>query len=127
VKQHVTLVAALQIGQGALILLGALVVTAVLLLSGWLFLPVNGDGPAVFALLTGIGLAIGLFLLLLALPSIIGGWGLLKGKSWARYLVLIVAAFSLLNVPVGTVIATYTFWVLLQDETEKLLAPAAGH
>ena len=59
----------------------------------------------------------GVFLFLLSFPGIIGGIGLLKYKNWARYLVLLLAVFDLFMVPLGTVFAIYTFWVLVQDKT----------
>ena len=46
--------------------------------------------------------------------------GLLKGKSWARILVLILGIFNLIDFPVGTLIGVYTIWVLLNQETALL-------
>lgn len=66
-------------------------------------------------------LFIGGIILLTAIPGIIGGIGLLMYQSWARILLFIVAAFSLFNFPIGTVIGGYTFWVLLQDEARQML------
>jgi hypothetical protein len=67
-----------------------------------------------------VGPAVAGFLVLLAVPGIIGGIGLLKGKSWARILVLILAVFDLLDFPIGTAIAIYTMWVLLNNDTAEL-------
>jgi len=52
--------------------------------------------------------------------GLIGGIGLLSFQSWARYLVMIVAAVGCLNIPIGTLKGVYSLWVLLQDETLKL-------
>ena len=57
---------------------------------------------------------------LLAVPSIAGGVGLLKGKFWARILVLILGIFNLIDFPIGTLIGIYTIWVLLNQETALL-------
>lgn len=54
---------------------------------------------------------------MLAAPGIIGGVGILKGWWWARYLVFVLGALNLFNVPLGTLLGVYTFWVLMQDET----------
>jgi len=35
--------------------------------------------------------------------------------------VLIISVLDLLNIPIGTAIAVYTIWVLVQDDTAKLL------
>ncbi len=59
-------------------------------------------------------------------PAAVGGVGLLKYKPWARYLVMIVAALGLANVPVGTIVGAYTIWVLVQDTTARLFAPEAN-
>ena len=114
-KQHVTVVGALHIGLGILKLFAA-VVALFAIVGGGLF---SGDAEAM--LVTGIvGPAVSLFLFLLAVPSIVGGIGLLKGKSWARILVLILGIFSLIDFPIGTIIGLYTLWVLLNQDTALL-------
>lgn len=54
--------------------------------------------------------------LLFALPGIIGGIGLIKGKSWGRILTIVANVITLLNFPIGTALAGYTFWVLLMKD-----------
>ncbi len=61
-----------------------------------------------------LALIFGPLYLLVGLPGIIGGWGLLLKKSWARILVLIVGIINLLHFPLGTALGIYTIWVLLQ-------------
>jgi hypothetical protein len=68
-----------------------------------------------------IGLVVAIFLLILALPSIIGGWRLLKYKSWSRVLMLVISALHLLSVPLGTALGVYGLWVLLNEQTRQLL------
>jgi hypothetical protein len=114
-KQHVTIVAALNIGFGVIkLLVAAFVFLAVV--GGGL---ISGDAEAM-AITAIVGPAVAGFLVLLAVPGIIGGIGLLKGKSWARILVLILAVFDLLDFPIGTAIAIYTMWVLLNNDTAEL-------
>lgn len=117
VKKHITVVAAIHIAFGVLgLVLGALVflvVVGVGLLSG--------DQDA-FAITSVVGTAIGAFMGVLSLPSVLAGAGLLRFKPWARLLTLILAALNLVNIPIGTLIGIYTVWVLLQDETEALFA-----
>jgi hypothetical protein len=59
----------------------------------------------------------GFFILGGALSGLVGV-GLLMRQSWARVLALIVGALSLLNIPFGTALGIYTFWVLLPTEHE---------
>jgi uncharacterized membrane protein (DUF2068 family) len=58
--------------------------------------------------------------LVLSLPSLILGYGLYNFRPWARILGLVLAAIHLLNVPLGTLISVYAFWVLLKPETAAL-------
>ena len=118
-KTHVTIVAAIRIGFGALGILVALV-ALVAIVGGGL---ISGDHTA--KTVTGIvGPAVALFLVILPLAGLVGGIGLLMGQPWARYLVLALAFLDLFNVPFGTLLGGYTIWVLLQPETEPLFAQA---
>lgn len=61
--------------------------------------------------------------LVLCLPGLIGGIGLLKYQSWARILMIILSALNLINVPFGTILGAYGLWVLLNKDTERLFQP----
>lgn len=119
--KHVTAVAVLHIGFGVMGLLAACLVFLAVAGSGLL----SGQLEAIFVT-TGIAVVVGGFLALTSLPSVIGGLGLLGRKSWARMLILVVAVFHVLNVPIGTAVAVYTFWALLQDETRRMFEPRYG-
>ena len=82
----------------------------------------NGDHDAAAAapFMALLGICIAGFLILLALPSILGGWGLLKFKSWARILIIVISVFHLLNFPFGTALGVYGLWALLSDEGRRL-------
>lgn len=54
-----------------------------------------------------------LIALLFTVPAIVGGFGLLMKKKWARKLVLVSAVVAALDFPFGTAIAVYTLWFLL--------------
>ena len=45
----------------------------------------------------------------------LAGRGLRGRKPWARNLALILAAFNLLLLPLGTALGLYTLWVLLHE------------
>jgi hypothetical protein len=62
------------------------------------------------------------FLLALAVPYFICGWGLLKRRRWARVLGIILAAIALTKFPIGTAFGIYALIILFQKETEKLFA-----
>jgi hypothetical protein len=67
-----------------------------------------------------VGGALAVFTLLLSMPALLVGYGLLNFRPWARIAGLVLAAFSLLHVPIGTALGLYSFYVLLQPETEAL-------
>jgi len=50
---------------------------------------------------------------MLLLPSVIGGLGLLRGKQWARVVMIIVSIEFLFGFPVLTPLGVYGLWVLL--------------
>lgn len=59
-------------------------------------------------------------ILVLSLPSLILGFGLYNFRPWARILGLVLAAINLLNIPFGTAVSLYAFWILLKPEAEVL-------
>ncbi|HKK27587.1 MAG TPA: hypothetical protein VKB18_05865 [Gemmatimonadota bacterium] len=119
-KDHITVVAVLQIALGALGLLGAAIMFLTIAGGGFL----SGDVRA--WMITSAVATIGAgFLVLVSLPSIVGGFGLLRGRSWARILLLVVAVFEVVHVPLGTLLAIYTFWVLLSEDGKRALAAQA--
>ncbi len=71
------------------------------------------DAPELSGLVLVILSVVIFAVLLLALPGIIGGIGLIKGKSWGRILTMIANVITLFNFPIGTALAAYTFWVLV--------------
>jgi hypothetical protein len=67
------------------------------------------------------------FTLLMAVPRIVAGFGLLGRRPWARILAVVLSALGLFNVPFGTVLGIYGLWVLLSRATASLfgIAPTA--
>ncbi len=66
------------------------------------------------------GTALVIMLLVLSLPGLLAGFGLLKFRPWARILTLVLSALNLINIPFGTILGAYGLWVLLTKETERL-------
>ncbi len=76
-------------------------------------------------ILRSIGVGVAIFLLILSIPKIIAGIGLMKKQEWRRILTLIVAFLSVLNFPLGTALAIYSFVILIKEETIQLFKPQA--
>jgi hypothetical protein len=64
-----------------------------------------------------------ILLLVLMLPCIALGVGLLKFRPWTRSLGAIIAILELLNFPIGTVFGVYALWVLMSPEADQLFTP----
>ena len=60
---------------------------------------------------------IGLLIAALSLVSVVAGVGLLNGKSWARWVMIVVSIFHLFRFPWMTVFGVYSLWVLFHAET----------
>jgi hypothetical protein len=64
--------------------------------------------------------------LVLSLPSIVGGIGLLKGQPWARTLVLVLSFIHLLAFPLGTALGIYGIYTLWDQPAPQAPAPPGG-
>lgn len=114
-QQHVTILGILHLVSGLLFALIGLALFALFITIG---LTVSGQDPMAPRILTIVAFTVTGLMLLLALPGIVTGYGLLKHRPWGRLLALVVAALNLFNIPIGTLIAVYTFWVLTQQPAE---------
>jgi len=52
----------------------------------------------------------------------VAGRGLKARKAWGRNLALVLAAFNLLLLPLGTALGLYSLWVLLHEDVRKEFA-----
>ena len=119
---HVKILGILNIIFGAF---GALIGLTVFLILGGVgaFVSASDTSPdsAVAApILVIVGTFVCILLLILSLPSIIGGFGLLKFRPWARILTIVLSVLHLLNFPFGTALGIYGLWVLLNKDTERM-------
>ncbi len=80
----------------------------------------SGDAAVALPLIGLIGSIVVVVILLLSIPGIIVGLGLLKLQPWARLFGIILSVISLINFPIGTVLGVYGLWVLLTPETQPL-------
>jgi len=119
-RQHVMIL-------GWLHLVGAILV---ILIGIFVFLLLGGVSLAVHdhearTVLPIVGTAVGLFLVVLGLPGLIAGYGLLQRRPWARIFGIIVGALHVFNIPVGTALGIYTFVVLADPQAEAYFRSAA--
>ena len=59
-------------------------------------------------------------LMVLSLPSVIAGIGLIRFRPWARIMTIVLSVLHLFNIPFGTALGVYGLWALLAPETEML-------
>jgi len=117
---HVKLLAILHIVLGAFGVIGGLF--CLLLFGGIaaLVAMVDGSAGAVAIPILGIvGTVICTVAVVLGLPGIIAGFGLLNRRSWARVLTIVLSCFEILNFPFGSMLGAYGLWVLLSAEGER--------
>ena len=106
-RKHVRILGWLHIALGIVDLLIGLMAFGILSGMGAL----SGDLTA-FGIMSLIGGFAGTFMLIMSLPNFICGLGLLRDwGGWVILLAVILGLFNLMNVPVGTAIALYTFWI----------------
>jgi hypothetical protein len=84
-----------------------------------------GDAAIAIPILGIAGTALVALLLMLAIPGLAAGWGLLNFKPWARILGLVLSALNLINFPFGTALGIYGLWVLLNKDSERLFSQAS--
>ncbi len=108
--RRIDLVGYLHIGYGAvLLLIAAFMLLAVTV--GAVVLP----SLASWVASTGGGIAAGLILAAIGLPSMVGGVGLIRRGSWARMLILLLSIIDLFSFPFGTALGAYSLWILLKE------------
>ena len=109
--QHVKILGWLNVVFGVLyVLIGACVFLVLISV-----IPLSGD-PEAIPVLSIVATAVGGFMLVMALPGLAAGAGLLKRRNWGRILAIIVGVLNIANFPIGTAIGVYTLYVLLQNE-----------
>ena len=115
IERHVPILGWIHIANSFLMIVIAIFVFVLLTGIG---VAVAAEDPTAPGVLAVVGMATGIFLLALSLPGLATGYGLLKRRPWARWLAIIVGAFNLFNIPIGTAIGLYTMYVLFQSEAE---------
>jgi hypothetical protein len=124
-QTHVKVLGVLMIVLSALGLMAAFGVGAIFGL-GALATLASGDAEAALAApIIGImATMVTALAVIISLPGLIAGWGLLSYKTWARILAIVLCVLHLLNFPFGTAMGIYGLWVLLNKDTERLFSPS---
>ena len=125
-QQHRNVLGILNLVYGSLGTLGGLIFLIILGGTAGLVDVVSRDNPdawVVVPILSFVAVGIFVLALLLSVPSLIAGYGLLTGKRWGVVWGIVVSALHLLNIPFGTLLGAYGLWVLLPRRGEGPSAP----
>src|SRR5215469_15813414 len=112
INRHIKILAWMHVAMGGGLFLVALALLASVYFEGPEYIHTL---PFLFGLFTW--LAAGLFI-----PSLAGGIGLLRKKTWARILIIFVSLGFLFAFPIGTALGAYGLWALLKRETGPAFA-----
>ena len=80
----------------------------------------SADAAVALPIIGITGMALVTFLILVSLPGIVIGIGLMRLRPWARIAGIVLSIFSLMLLPYGTVVGVYGLWVLFNKQTERL-------
>ena len=121
-RTHIKVLGAIHIAFGVL---GIFVGLAVLLFFGGLAGLVAMEGPASDAviaapILGGLGGIAFVLALVLSVPSVLAGIGLMRFRGWGRILAIVLSVIELFQIPFGTALGVYGLWALLSREGAAL-------
>ncbi|MFC2124289.1 hypothetical protein ACFLU5_05720 [Bacteroidota bacterium] len=111
---HFKILGALLVAYSALQLVGG-----VILLNVFNIVDIFIDEREVLSVVKIITRSVGIMILLVAIPGMIAGIGLLTDKIWARTFSLIVGIIYLIYIPIGTIIGIYSIWVNSQKPMKE--------
>ena len=120
-ETHVKVLAVLHIVLGALgVLIGLGVFAFFGGIAGLVHLDGDADSAVAIPILGAVGGFVFVVLLVLSVPGIIAGVGLLSYQPWSRIFTIVLSVLHLLNIPFGTALGIYGLWVLLSNEGARL-------
>jgi hypothetical protein len=127
-ESHVRALGILHIVLSVLGLVGALILLLVFGAAAGI-VGASGDEDAQVAvpIVGGLGVVLSVVVLIVSIPGLVAGIGLVRLRPWARVLGSVVSAMNLIHVPLGTAVGIYGLWVLLSVDAQRLFArPAAA-
>ncbi len=113
-KQHYKILGILYLVYGGLNILVGFVIGGLLKIVQ--NMPMNPDEATVLGIVSTI---VPVVLIVISLPNIIAGIGLLNNKRWALIMGVILSIFNIMNMPFGTGLSVYSIYVLVKEEDEK--------
>jgi hypothetical protein len=120
-QTHVKVLGILHIIFGALGILVALgIMTLFGGIAGLVGMSADHDAAIAAPIVGMVGTFIMIVILLLSIPGVIIGWGIMNFRPWARIWGIVLSAFELIHVPFGTILGVYGLWVLLSNEGTAL-------
>lgn len=118
---HISVLAWLRIAYSALGMLGGAFVGTMLVGIG-----AATQDPVAYQILGTTGAVVGGLMVILAVPGLVAGIGLLGRATWSRIMALVLAAFDLVVFPIGTLLGAYTFFVLSQNAAAEAFGPCCA-
>ena len=123
-ETHVKILAILHIVFGALgVLLGLGIFAFFGGIAGLIHLDRDPDAAVAIPMIGAIGGFVMIVLLVLSIPGIIAGIGLLSYQPWARILTIVLSILDLVSIPFGTALGIYGLWILFTPEGARLFEP----
>jgi len=127
-EKHITLVGVLNIVYRGVAILGSMILVVLAIGFGGLFDFLVHTGEIrphevpieVLNIVPLILLIVALVIVTVSTVGIIAAVGVLKRKEWGRILLLVISFFSLIRIPLGTILGVYSIWVLMNSDTIKL-------
>ena len=115
-EQHRKVLGILNLVWGGLGALGGTVALLVLGGTAGLIDVISRDNPDAWIavpILSFMAMAVFAGSLLMSVPSLIAGYGLVNGRGWGQVWGIVVSALHLINLPFGTLLGAYGLWVLM--------------
>jgi ABC-type Fe3+-siderophore transport system permease subunit len=76
----------------------------------------NSPNPEAIAGIAVVFIIIAVVVLVVFLmPKVVAGFGLRKGRSWAKVWTIVACCVAVLNFPLGTALGVYGFWFVFGD------------
>lgn len=104
--QHLRTLGIGHIAYSLLMIVPAVFVFSILTSIGFLV-----DDPDAAQILPLVGTLVAALLIILAVPGIIAGIGLLRKKKWGLPVALVAGILNILCVPLGTALGVYSIWI----------------
>jgi hypothetical protein len=121
-EQHLKILGILNVIFGGLGICGALIVLLIFgIPAGLVVADGDPDAAGTLSILGVVGGFIFFLAAIFSVPAIVAGIGLLKYKEWARVWAIVASVLHLINIPFGTALGVYGFWVMFNDETATLI------